>query len=214
MDGFYKEQADNRNSRMKDKLKKRAGVFSSNKKSTRSPTKKQEHNFEVTNNYANQFNGENSQEELYINNNADNEINTPAKRPSKNRIGSAGSFSLDKKKHNDYYATGPMFQGQSPTRQPHGLNDGINVNPVGKSGMIFDSMMGPGREDSYMKGMGTQKEIKNNVTSGHGYNSAYIPTGSVKASGQFNLSNYLGTHKKLFAHKHDRNLQIGLANNF
>ena len=75
---------------------------------------------------------------------------------------------------------------------------------AGKSGDVFDKV------DSGVK----KEEQKNMITSGHGYCSAYIPTGTVKSAGAFNLSNYLGTHKKLYPHKHDHNLQIGLNANF
>jgi len=176
--------------------------------------------FEVTNNYQGQPQAEpDYQDEAGGDNNADDGVNTPAKMPLKRRsIEKVGSFSLDRKKKpnpmttTEDYIVNPQFEDRSPKVISHGLNDGVNVDPVAKSGLVFDSMVNP--QESYLKGMGAQKEIKNNVTSGHGYVSAYIPTGSVKPSGAFNLSNYLGTHKKLFAHKHDRNLQIGLGTNF
>lgn len=173
-------------------------------------------NFEVTNNYQGQMQAEpDYQDEGYGDNNADDGVNTPAKmQPKRRSFEKAGSMSLERKKKPlpDDYIVNPQFQDRSPKVTAHGLNDGVNVMPVAKSGLVFDSMLNP--EESYLKGMGTQKEIKNNMTSGHGYVSAYIPTGSVKPSGAFNLSNYLGTHKKLFAHKHDRNLQIGLGTQF
>lgn len=64
--------------------------------------------------------------------------------------------------------------------------------------------------------MNAQKEIANSKGgySGHGYSSAYIPTGTMKPVGQHNLSHYLATHKKLFDHKHTRSLQIGLSPGF
>lgn len=177
-------------------------------------------NFEVTNNYQGQMQAEpDYQDEGYGDNNAEDGVNTPAKmQPKRRSFEKAGSMSLGRKKgpnqmaDNEDYLVNPQFQDRSPKVIGHGLNDGVNVQPVAKSGLVFDSMINP--EESYLKGMGAQKEIKKNMTSGHGYVSAYIPTGSVKPSGAFNLSNYLGTHKKLFDHKHDRNLQIGLGNNF
>lgn len=180
---------------------------------------KRDGSFEVNNNFQGQMQAEpDYQDEDYGYNNADDGVNTPAKmEPKKNSIYKAGSMSLERKKKNQMnntedYIVNPQYDNGTPQLVSHGLNDGVNVNPVAKSGLVFDSMLNP--EESYLKGMGAQKEIKKNMTSGHGYVSAYIPTGSVKPSGAFNLSNYLGTHKKLFSHKHDRNLQIGLGNNF
>ena len=51
-------------------------------------------------------------------------------------------------------------------------------------------------------------EKKQNM-GGSGYCSAYIPTGTVKNAGAQGLTSYLGTHKKLFDHKHNRGLRIG-----
>lgn len=188
---------------------------SSNKKNGISPLKK-DNSFEVTNNYQGQTQEPVYQDDMYADNNADNEVNTPAKQESKKRrsFEKAGSMSLDKKNmgNTNDFIVNTQFEDRTPKVISHGLNDGVNVAPVAKSGLNFDSMAS--QKDTYLQGMGAQKEIKNNMTSGHGYTSAYIPTGSIKPAGNFNLSNYLGTHKKLFAHKHDRNLQIGLNENF